>query len=352
MSSTPPLHGFRATIPRGTLPSHPVGGPACSDASRLVAEPLAATASPGTRWFLVEVAGAWGWNAFADSPVLDPAVGRALTRRAHGAGVRILAIRRPGRARGPVRWRWAVVESGVPGEWMRWGEVDAAEQLLEVPFDGSTGAPSADPIIAVCTQGRHDECCAVRGRPVAAVLADRYPEETWECSHIGGDRFAATMILFPQALTFGRMDDGDPVEVVEEHRAGRIATAGFRGRASLPRVIQAAQAAAIRLTGDRSIRAHTPLGLDERPGAWLVDLAGDPPLRVLVEGVQEGPLFTTCRAATAVTVAGFSARPADEAPPADEALPADEVHPRGAGLDERPTTSGFRSTTPDGGGTD
>ena len=139
MSSTPPLHGFRATIPRGTLPSHPVGGPACSDASRLVAEPLAATASPGTRWFLVEVAGAWGWNAFADSPVLDPAVGRALTRRAHGAGVRILAIRRPGRARGPVRWRWAVVESGVPGEWMRWGEVDAAEQLLEVPFDGSTG---------------------------------------------------------------------------------------------------------------------------------------------------------------------------------------------------------------------
>ncbi|WP_375388231.1 sucrase ferredoxin, partial [uncultured Amnibacterium sp.] len=253
------MSGIRTTVPRGSLRPHADGGPACSAASRLLGESLSATASPGSRWLLVEIAGAWGWNAFTDSPVLDPAVGAALAKRAHRAGVRLLAIRRPGRARGPVRWRWAVVDSRAGSEGMRWGEVAMAEQLLAVPLDGSTGTPSDRPLIAVCTQGRHDECCAVRGRPVAATLAERYPEDTWECSHIGGDRFAATMILFPHALTFGRMDDLDPLHVVDEFRAGRIATGGFRGRASLPRVVQAAQRAAPDATDDRRLEAHAPL---------------------------------------------------------------------------------------------
>jgi hypothetical protein len=306
------VSGIRTTVPRGTLRPHADGGPACSAASRDLGESLAATASPGARWLLVEVAGAWGWNAFAESPVLDPEIGRALAARAHRAGVRLLAIRRPGRARGPVRWRWASVDSRAGAEGVRWGEAATAQDLLDVPLDGSTGTPSSLPLIAVCTQGRHDECCAVRGRPVAGALAERYPDETWECSHIGGDRFAATMILFPHALTFGRMDDLDPVRAVEEYAAGRIATEGFRGRATLPRVVQAAQAAAFDATGDRRLTAHAPLGLQERPGAWIVDLAGEPPTRVLVEGVQEGPLFTTCLADVHVTVAGFRATTSPE----------------------------------------
>jgi hypothetical protein len=330
------VSGIRTTVPRGSLRSHSEGGPACSAASRLLGESVSATAAPGSRWLLVEVAGAWGWNAFTDSPVLDPAVGRALAKRTHHAGVRLLAIRRPGRARGPVRWRWATVDSRAGAEGTRWGEVATAAALLEVPLDGSTGEPSDVPLIAVCTQGRHDECCAVRGRPVAAALAERYPEETWECSHIGGDRFAATMILFPHALTFGRMDDLDPVHVVEEYRAGRIATGGFRGRAGLPRVVQAAQRAALDATDDRRLTAHGLLRLEERPGTWLVDLAGAPPLRVLVEGVQEGPLFTTCLATAPVTVAGFRAA-------VDGTRPRVAAHGRGP-TPIRPVDTGIRVT--------
>jgi hypothetical protein len=299
------VSGVRSTVPRDGLRPHAAGGPACSAASRLLDESLSATAAPGTRWLLVEVAGAWGWNAFTESPVLDPVIGRALAARTHRSGVRLLAIRRPGRARGAVRWRWASVDSRAGAEEIRWGECATPEELLDLPLDGSAGEPSERPVIAVCTQGRHDECCAVRGRPVAASLAERFPEETWECSHIGGDRFAATMILFPHALTYGRMDDADPVLVVDEYRAGRIAADGFRGRATLPRVVQAAQTAAIEATGDRRLAAHSPLTLEERPGSWLVVLAGAPPTRVLVEGAQSGPLFTTCLATVPVTVAGF-----------------------------------------------
>lgn len=328
------MSGIRSTVPRGGLRSHGAGGPACSAASRLLDEPLGATAAPGGRWLLVEVAGAWGWNAFTQSPVLDPLVGRALADRTHRAGVRLIAIRRPGRARGPVRWRWAVVESRTGSEGVRWGEAKSAADLLDVPLDGSTGVPSDRPMIAVCTQGRHDECCAVRGRPVAAALAERYPEETWECSHIGGDRFAATLILFPHALAFGRMDDLDPVVVVEEYRAGRISAGGFRGRAGLPRVAQAAQIAAMDRSGDRRLDAHAVVALQEREGAWLVDLAGDPPVRVLVEGVQAGPLFSTCLATVPVTVAGF--RSVLDQP----SRPGSALGPHRA----PPTDSGLRST--------
>ena len=74
----------------------------------------------------------------------------------------------------------------------------------------------------MCAHGRHDQCCAVRGRVVAARLAAAYPEETWECSHLGGDRFAGTMVLLPHGLYYGWVDDGDAVAVVDAYLAGRV----------------------------------------------------------------------------------------------------------------------------------
>ena len=41
---------------------------------------------------------------------------------------------------------------------------------------------------------------------MAALLAERDPDAVWECSHIGGDRFAATMLLFPHGINYGRAD--------------------------------------------------------------------------------------------------------------------------------------------------
>ena len=61
----------------------------------------------------------------------------------------------------------------------------------------------------VCTHGRHDACCAERGRPVAAALAAAHPEQTWEVSHIGGDRFAANVLVLPDGLYYGRVSAAD-----------------------------------------------------------------------------------------------------------------------------------------------
>ena len=59
--------------------------------------------------------------------------------------------------------------------------------------------PHVHPLVLVCTNGRHDPCCATFGRPLARVLREgAQRDDVWECSHIGGDRFAANIVILPE----------------------------------------------------------------------------------------------------------------------------------------------------------
>jgi hypothetical protein len=300
--------------PRGALrlPSTGLGrGSAgwlpCSDRSRERNDPLAGTGSHGSQWFLVEISGAWGQHAFLESP-LDPVIGRTLVKRIEAAGMRPLAIRRTGRREPQDGWRWAVVDSRPGQESVSWGHVERAEELLEVPLDGSAGQPSHLPILAVCAHARHDQCCAVRGRKVVAELADAFPEETWECSHLGGDRFAGTMVLLPHGLYYGRMDDGDAVGIVERYLDGRVDERFFRGRSALPNAVQAAQHYAREYLDDDRLDILGPLSADFGDGIWRIVLehrglehSGTSVTVALAETLSE-PLLSTCSATRAVQV--------------------------------------------------
>lgn len=291
----------------------------CSDRARERGDPLAGTAPRGLRWFLLEVATSWGTNALLDAP-FDRALGRAVVRRAESADMRILAIRRTGRRTTPLAQRWAIVDSRPGHEGIAWGEVPDAAGLLEVPLDGSAGTPSDAPIFAVCAHGRHDRCCAVRGRRVATALAAARPDETWECSHVGGDRFAGTMVVFPQGLYYGYADDGDPARIAEAHDAGRVVVDRLRGRSSLSHPVQAAQHYARETFGDDRIEAYAPLGEEATNDGWRVRLAGDGPgwvdgddgggevIEVELAVEPSPPLYSTCAATRLVQVRQYALR--------------------------------------------
>ena len=115
--------------------------------------------------------------------------------------------------------------------------------LLGVDFDAARGrgtarrsppalpgAAAAEPVLLVCTNGRRDVCCAVRGRPVALEAARRRPGAVWESSHTGGHRFAPTGVLLPHGVTLARLDAALCAEVLES-AAGR---AGPRARPRPP----------------------------------------------------------------------------------------------------------------------
>jgi len=110
-------------------------------------------------------------------------------------------------------------------------------------------------VAVVCTHGRRDPCCAERGRPLAAAASAGFPNEVWESTHVGGDRFAGNMVVFPHGLVFGRVEPSQGAPILEALARARILLEHYRGRTSMPMPTQAA---------DRAVRARWGLdGLDD-----------------------------------------------------------------------------------------
>lgn len=244
----------------------------CAVASLRRGDPMPGTAAPAAGFLLVEQPGGWARQALTGSR-LDPVVGEVVSGRAIAQGMRALLIRRPGRHEAPVRRRWAVVSSRVGREMTWWGDFGADDELLGLPMDGSGGRRSDEPFYLVCTHGRHDTCCAVEGRPVAAALDRLRPGRVWECSHTGGDRFAANVVAMPNGLYYGRVTPGAAEQLVDAHEKGNVVPHLLRGHTTMPPAAQAAQAHARQATGDDRIDALSPAGtIHLGRGRWQVRL--------------------------------------------------------------------------------
>ena len=280
----------------------------CSDQSLARNDPMYGTASAGSSWILLELSGGWGHSAFLNSPaVIDPELGRAVVRRVEAAGMRIAAIRRPGRRPATPRWRWFIARSDPGDEALYSGEVDGPHRFLDLALDGADGRRCADPVVAVCAHGRHDQCCAVRGRSACAAIAARYPEFTWECSHLGGDRFAATMLVLPEGLCYGRVDSTDAAELVRLYLEGRLDDRFLRGRTSLPHAVQAAQHFARETFGDDRIASLPPLEVRKGDGTIHVRLGSDAgPVDVVLGEELSEPLISQCHARVSGRVRVFT----------------------------------------------
>lgn len=279
----------------------------CSDQSLARDDPMYGTASAGSAWVLLELPGAWGHSAFLQSPnVIDPALGRSIVRRFETAKMRIAAIRRPGRRSAERQWRWFVADSREGSEVLYTGAVADPSEYLDIAVDGSDGTVGRDPVVAVCAHGKHDQCCAVRGRAACQAIAARYPEFTWECSHLGGDRFAATMLVLPEGLCYGRVDIADAADLIRRYLQGRVDNTFLRGRTSLPHAVQAAQYFAREAYGDDRIASLSPLTVDRSAGAIRVTLRGGAgPITVDLTEEMSEPLLSQCHATVMGSVRMF-----------------------------------------------
>jgi hypothetical protein len=301
-------------------------GPAfrCASASLAEDEPQEGTASTVRAFLVVECPGPWGVDAVRDSR-LPPSVKELLAGLEQHNRVRPLLARRPGRhPEGPVSVFAAHVHTERP--WLESVELDAVEGLLDHDLsalsDGrSLGWPRrTDPLFLACTHGRHDACCAERGRPLCAALAQAAPQETWEVSHIGGDRFAANVLVLPHGLYYGRLAPEDAARFAATHLEGRLDLDHLRGRSSYPFSVQAAEVHLRRHLGVDRI-APFPLVAHERRGTEttaVFDVDGETwEVRVHTELGEKRQL--TCRASVlsvgpAHELVGITSRGAPERP--------------------------------------
>jgi hypothetical protein len=178
-------------------------------------------------------------------------------------GVRALLIRRREGDPADDAVRRAILVDTATGE-MAVRAIDdlgdlSVEDVTDAPL-ATFGAPMTDPIFLVCTNGKRDACCALRGRALTAALAADHGERIWECTHLGGHRFAAHLVCLPDGIVYGRVTAADGPRLADAYLERRVEAAQLRGRSAWPAPAQVAEQA-LRLR----------LGLDGLDDVHLVD---------------------------------------------------------------------------------
>jgi hypothetical protein len=210
----------------------------CSALADQLDEPMIGSVDHRVRWLLVEDRSAWGHSAVAD--VLGPDLAAAIKARSMRA---LLIRRREGDPASDAPRRAILVDTDAGAMAVR-SVTDLAElwPLLDASV-ADFGAPLSDPIFLVCTNGKRDACCALRGRALVGALGADHAERVWECTHLGGHRFAGNLVCLPHGLIYGRVGAADGPRLADAYLAGHLDPLLLRGRSAWPAPAQVAEVA-------------------------------------------------------------------------------------------------------------
>jgi hypothetical protein len=209
----------------------------CSAVADELGEPMIGSIAQRVRWLLVEDRSPWGEKAVRE------VLGVELEAAAKARGIRLLLVRRrEGDPAADAVRRVFLIDTESRAMAVR-TVTDVAEVagLLDEPIE-TFGAPLTDPILLVCTNGKRDACCALRGRALVAALAADHAERTWECTHLGGHRFAGNLVCLPDGIVYGRVGPVEGPRLAGLYLDGRLDPALLRGRSAWPAPAQVAEA--------------------------------------------------------------------------------------------------------------
>lgn len=230
----------------------------CAIESTQRGEPMVGTASRVRRWLLIEQHGPWGRDALLESR-LDATVAAKVAASARANGARVVLTRRIDADRSGPR-TVHLVRSDRVHRWVERLELPDDDALTRLDLSvlasddpPEVGAP-VDSLYLVCTNGRHDPCCADFGRPVVRALREA-GVDVLESSHVGGDRFAANLVCLPSGVYFGRVPPEEAARIIADHEAGVVDLERYRGRSAYPPLLQAAEIFARRELGERRLGA-------------------------------------------------------------------------------------------------
>jgi hypothetical protein len=254
---------------------------------------MAGTVKPVDLWLLVEYRGRWEREAVA---VFSESIQiRLRTLKSRNPGMRFALIKQPERTSGPLSVFWAF--SRESNSQLFRSEIFDYEELL---CDSQRpGEPMDVSIMAVCTHGTHDLCCAQFGNKIYAELRAR-DSNVWQISHIGGCRFAPNVVGLPHGIVYGRVEPTDCTEIIAGYQRGEVMAEKMRGRSCYSKPVQAAE---------QFLRTHKQLprledltmtaSHETGQGQWSIDfLARDStPYRILVTSDRQEPgTYKSCSA--------------------------------------------------------
>lgn len=260
----------------------------CSECSRSVGEQLFATAPRADVWFALEYTGTWGNKALPESdlaPLIKERLNGWLNATRNSSFLFIRQTREP---KSGFAFYVALAHELEPVLYRL--TLDRYDDLLAIDLDALMNGDAAydryrqsEPIIAVCVNGRRDVSCAKYGLPVYAELSKQIGATAWQCTHIGGHRFAATLIALPTGACYGYVDADDVKDTLDAIRTGQVALDRLRGRSCYDEPVQAAEHYLRGITGSRDL-----------PGLRLIssDAEGDEQWAVRFESFADGMAYT------------------------------------------------------------
>ena len=268
----------------------------CSSLAEELGEPMIGTVDHRGRWLLVEDRSAWGTEAVND------VLGDRFAREAKARGVRPLLIRRREGDPEADAVRRVILVDTVAREMAVRTIGDLSEVASYVLADAPVaefGAMMTDPIFLVCVNGKRDACFALRGRALVTALAQDHAERTWECTHLGGHRFAGNLVCLPDGIVYGRVPSADGPRLADLYVEGRLDPSLLRGRSAWPAPAQVAEQELrlrLNLDGIGDVSLATVEADEDRATVALLTAYGSTHGFELVAERLAPPRPTSCRA--------------------------------------------------------
>jgi hypothetical protein len=288
----------------------------CADVAGAAGEPLAATASRVDRWLLVEYRGLWDRDVLGGSLLSEALKAHLRGQLAQLVHSRLLFIKQPPR-RGKTR-RMLYLGNSRPGEEGLYAlEFEHHDDLLEYDFAEALfggavpGVPVDHPLLVVCTHGKRDRCCAKYGRPLYDGLKSKVdPAWVWQSTHVGGDRFAGNLVVLPEGLYFGQVEEEDLDPVFDGYLERQLYLDRYRGRSTYTFPVQAAELAVREADGLYGIEDVSLRKVEKRREGWRVTLRANGTTRKVDVDAElaDEPVYLTCGSVTPQRPRRYSAR--------------------------------------------
>lgn len=121
--------------------------------------------------------------------------------------------------------------------------ITSYNQLLDLDYEQLFNIPSPEALpsmFLVCTHGKKDKCCAKFGLPIYTNMYEM-GANVWQCSHIGGDRFAPNIIYLPHCHYYGHLITSELETLVKTIAHNSIYIPKYRGRSCYNKTTQTAE---------------------------------------------------------------------------------------------------------------
>ncbi len=213
----------------------------CCDLSEEANEPLFGTAVTASVWFMLEYTRPWHAKATSDND-LTPTVQGWLDAQVTKTNGRLQFIRQ---FRPETETKTLMV--GVESRLYQF-QLNNYDDLLKIDVDAIVADDASvaaclvnDKQYFVCTNGKRDRSCAIRGAALYREFSSQSGGNVWMTTHLGGHRFAPTLLSLPDGYCYGRIHPENVAQFVAASAQNEIWLDKVRGQTKYSKIEQIAE---------------------------------------------------------------------------------------------------------------